>query len=487
MATKVIFSMVLFALTLVGHSQSIFYKTYGGNGYDTGNDVIQLETDSSFYIAGSSSSVSDAPSQAMLLHVDKHGEFLASYFYGGPLSDVGVRVMHKPGVGFWIAGYSNSFSNDANFDFYLIKLNEDYEMVWQKTYGTANWERLHDAILLPDEGVLLVGEVEGLGHSGKDGYAIRTNADGDLVWEETYSGPDDDVIYSCALRDNNSYVVAGKWGTEYADAWAACFDFDGTVIWSKNDYSEDGNRGEYREVRVTPNYIYCVGNWTPPPYAPNTYQPYRTQMFLNGDLFFNRYHYSIAESHVSMSVVQQDEIYLTTESRNVDFVGENGPRCGIFRYNEYLGQPPQYIGFMVYGAKVHAKRMILPLDNDGRVALVGYTEDGGISSGGSNVFFLRIDSTVTSLETVVQHQILSIETPPNIEFSVYPNPSNGVFYLNAQQDLIIRKTELFDNLGRKVFAAGALSPMDFSGFSSGLYYLKLETNLGEITATLSIQ
>jgi hypothetical protein len=94
---------------------------------------------------------------------------------------------------------------------------------------------------------------------------------------------------------------------------------------------------------------------------------------------------------------------------------------------------------------------------------------------------------VASLETVVQHQILSITTPPNIEFSIYPNPSLGIFYLNAQQDLTIRKTELFDNLGRKVYAAGSSTSLDFSGFAKGVYYLKLETNLGEITAILSIQ
>lgn len=486
MATKIIFGWISLTLTAVLYGQSIFYKTYGGNGYDTGSDVIQMASDSSFFIAGSSSSSSEAPSQAMLLHVDKNGAFIASYFYGGQRSDIGVRVMHKPGVGFWIAGYSNSFSADANFDFYVVKLNEQFEVVWQKTYGTSNWERLHDAILLPDEGLVLVGEVEGLGHEGKDGYAVRTDADGDLLWENTYSGPDDDIIYSCALLNLNSFVIAGKWGLSYSDAWAACLDFNGSVIWSKNDYSEDGNRGEYREVRVTPNYIYCVGNWTPPPHEPNAYMPYRTQMFHNGELFFNRYHYSVIESHVTMSVVRQDEIYLTTQSDNPAVVGINGPRCGIFRYNEYLGQPPQYIGFQVHGSKVYAKRMIVPIDTIGRVALVGFIEDSGYSSGGSNVFFLRIDSTVASLENITQQQILSVQTFAPIDFSIYPNPSNGLFQMIYPQHVAIRRIELFDTQGRRVFSAGVLPNLDFRDFPKGLYYLKIETDLGLVTASISI-
>lgn len=486
MATKIIFSLCALLCFLSGQAQSVFYKTYGGTGYDTGYDVIQMQGDSSYFVAGSSSSPGDAPSKAMLLHVDKNGDFLNCYFYGGNRSDVAIKVMHKPGVGFWLAGYSNSFTDDANFDFYLIKLNEQFELQWQKTFGGANWEMLHDAILLPDEGVLLVGEVEGIGHQGKDGYAVRTNANGDVVWDNLYAGPDDVVLYSCTLFDNSSYVVAGKWGVTESNAWLARFDFDGNVIWSKNDYLDDG-LGDYREVRVTENYIYCVGAWNPTPSDPENYRPYRTQMHLNGDLFFNRFNYSPMEFSKSLVVVDQDEIYIAVQIDNPAIVLQNGPHCVIFRYNEYLGFLPQFSGFGVYGAKIHAQKTLKTLDESGRYILVGYTKDTGISFGGSSAFLVKTDGTISSLENVTQHQILSIDAPAHIDFNIYPNPSSGIFNFQMPNDLVINDLLLYNALGQLVLQGKNMEQLDLREYAPGLYQLQINTNKGSISARISIQ
>jgi hypothetical protein len=254
--------------------------------------------------------------------------------------------------------------------------------------------------LLPDNGVLLVGEVEGEGHAGKDAFVVRTDENGDAVWEQTFSGLGDDIAYGCALFDNASVVICGKWGTETPLAWVARINLDGSIVWSRNDYVEENEIGEYREIIKTDNYLYCVGHWTPDPYDELDYRHYRTQMHLTGDLFFNRYDFSPMEFGVSLVVVEQDEIYIVVQSDNPAVVGENGPRCSIFRYNEYLGFLPQFDGFSVFGSKVHAKKMIRTLDEPGRYALVGFTEDPGMSIGGASVFLLKIDGSVSSLETV---------------------------------------------------------------------------------------
>jgi hypothetical protein len=479
MATKIILSTVLFLSAACGFTQSVFYKTYGGSGYDTGQDVIQLESDSSFLIVGSSSSSGPAPNQVLVMQVDKYGEFLKAHFFGGLLSDIGVRIMHKENEGYWIAGYSNSFSADANFDFYLIKLNENFELEWQKTYGSSNWERLWDAILLPDNGVLMVGEVEGLGHEGKDVYMVRTDESGEVLWKQTNSGPKDDVAYGCALFDNSSFVVCGKWGEEEALPWVCRMNFDGTLIWSRNDYLEGENEiGEYREIRKTQNFLYCVGNWTPLHHEETNYRPIRSQLFLTGDLLFNRYDFSLMETGVSMVVVAQDEIYITVESRNPAVVGSNGPRCAIFRYNEFLGFLPQFDGFTVFGAKVHAKKMLRTLDVEGRYALVGFTEDQGMGFGGANVFLLKIDGSVQSLENVVFNPILALESYHDAGFSFYPNPTNSSVSVQLPDTMQALDFTVFDILGKKIMSGIFQTELDFSSLDAGQYQLVLSTNQG---------
>lgn len=485
MAKKIIFSLCALLCLLSGQAQSVFYKTYGGTGYDTGYDVIQMQGDSSYFVAGSSSSPGDAPSKAMLLHVDKNGDFLNSYFYGGNRSDVAIKVMHKPGVGFWLAGYSNSFTDDANFDFYLIKLNEQFELQWQKTFGGANWEMLHDAILLPDEGVLLVGEVEGIGHQGKDGYAVRTNANGDVVWDNIYAGPDDVVLYSCALFDNSSYVVAGKWGVTESNAWVALCDFDGNYIWSKNDYLENIGSGEYRAVEIMNDRIYAFGNFYETGANAEDYRPYRAVIETNGNLHSQHFENAIKQTYVCGTQVDAEANYLVIENRNPAIVGNVDPFAAIFRFTYFL----HFGGYSheVFGAKVYAKNIIKTLDDFGRFMLVGYTKDTGIGLGGSSALLLKLDATVPHLLTVTQHQILSIDAPAHIDFNIYPNPSSGIFNFQMPNDLIINDLLLYNALGQLVLQGKNMEQLDLREYAPGLYQLQINTNKGPISARISIQ
>lgn len=460
-------------MAVYGHTQSIFYKTYGGNGFDTGNDVIQMESDSSFYIAGSSSSSGDAPSKAMLLHVDQHGEFLASYFYGGTRSDIGVRVMHKPGVGFWIAGYSNSFSEDANFDFYLVKINEQYEVEWQKTYGTSNWERLHDAILLPDEGVLLVGEVQGNGVEGKDAYLVRTNAIGEMEWQETYSGSLNDVAYSCALFDNESFLVGGSWGVADWNAWLAKFDLDGNVIWSRNDYLTD-RVGEIREIRLTEGRINFYGNWSPLPYAENTQRKYQGVAHLNNELINNVFENGTNETHKSFAMIRTNRFYGVSEENNPDFAGDGIPRAAIFG-NEGGGY---YIGFSheVYGNQVNPERLIRTLDTC--ILVVGTISDPSYSAGGANVVLLKITEETASLETVNTNQILSIDNFEDTGVLFYPNPTENTINVQVSHNEVGMYFYIINAQGQKVMEGPFSQSIELSNLSPGMYVLQISTNLG---------
>ncbi|MFM7662441.1 MAG: hypothetical protein ACKO6A_07230, partial [Bacteroidota bacterium] len=141
-----------------GFSQISFYKLYSGTGYDRGEGVVQL-ADSSYTITGSSSSWS-GNSDAFLLHLDSLGNYKWSRNYGGNESDIGRRVLFDPSLGYFIAGFSNSFSGNGNFDAYLIRTDDNGNTLWEKTYGTENWEKINDAIITKDSAILMVGETQ---------------------------------------------------------------------------------------------------------------------------------------------------------------------------------------------------------------------------------------------------------------------------------------------------------------------------------------
>jgi hypothetical protein len=476
MATKIILTIAVCFLTVGASAQSFFYNTYGGYGYDTGQDIIQLESDSSYIIVGSSSSSGPAPNQVLLMQVDRFGTFITARFFGGLRSDIGVRVMHRENEGYWIAGYSNSFSDNANFDFYLIKLNENFEFQWHQTYGTNNWERLWDAVLLPDNGVLLVGEVEGLGHVGKDGYIVRTDANGDVLWSETFSGPDDNVVYACTLFDANSILIAGKRGNTASNAWMSRINFDGSVVWNRTDYLDAQGTGEILGIVRTENHIYIHGSYTPPPFQEDNYRPFRIMCQPDGSTFIPHFDNGVLESTVGLCAVETNNVIGLVENKNPSFVNNNGPRALLFAYNINL----DFIGFShtLFGAQVHGKRIIASKDTEGAFVVAGYTEDLGMGFGGSSVFIFKIDKTVPNLEVFTYTSILALESFEEVGFLFYPNPTSASVEIQLPEAIQASSYIVFDISGQKVMSGAFQNELDFTGLPSGQYQLVLSTNHG---------
>ena len=157
-----------------------FNNIYTNNGYDYGKGICQLP-DSSYALTGGSSSFNEGPSDAFLALIDSNGIYKWSKSYGGTETDWGMRVNHVPNYGYYISGVTNSFGA-GGYDFMLVKTDENGTQEWMKTFGGLQWENLHDAIMLADTGMLLVGETKSQGHGAEDLFIVRTDKNGNTLW-----------------------------------------------------------------------------------------------------------------------------------------------------------------------------------------------------------------------------------------------------------------------------------------------------------------
>lgn len=68
------------------------------------------------------------------------------------------------------------------------------------------------------------------------------------------------------------------------------------------------------------------------------------------------------------------------------------------------------------------------------------------------------------------------EVNGNETLNVYPNPSNGHFYINATSQ-IINSIQVFDITGACVYTSNkSLNTIDLSLQKNGIYFLKILTN-----------
>lgn len=85
--------------------------------------------------------------------------------------------------------------------------------------------------------------------------------------------------------------------------------------------------------------------------------------------------------------------------------------------------------------------------------------------------------------------VLSIEDE-NLEegFGVYPNPNNGLFFIETSKKLINAEALVYNNLGQLIYSAPLESnTINLSKFQSGIYYLNIKTEKQLITKKIVIK
>ena len=203
---RILITIFSFLFVTTSWSQQYFYKLYSGNGFDKGEDIIET-MDSSYIVAGSSGSWG-GNSQAFLMKIDTLGNYIWSHPYGGADSEEAVTVMERPGSGFYLAGMSNSMSQ-GNFDAMLIKTDLNGNQEWMKTYANPAWDRINDAVMTKDTGIVMVGYRQALHGSESDILIMRMNKDGDTLWTKTIGTIGEDQATSVTRFQDSLYIVVG--------------------------------------------------------------------------------------------------------------------------------------------------------------------------------------------------------------------------------------------------------------------------------------
>jgi hypothetical protein len=458
--------MLFVSCTLVG--QINFYKTYTGSAFDEGQGIVQIP-DSSYAITGSSGAFSESSGQAYLMLVDSLGGHLWTKSYGGSGSDWGRRVFHKPGVGYVIAGYTNT-TIDGSFNFYLIQTDELGNLISEKNFGTSNWERLWDAVMLSDEGLLLVGESEGENSQMKDMYIVRTDNQGDTLWTKTIATPNDDVAYAVVMIDDTTFAVGGdSWENGQPRSTILNMHIDGTTNW-QNYYGDTVETG-IRDLAYYDNYLFAGGYILPIGQTDWDYWALKTDM---SGLFLKDLTDPGEEKDFISGIVVKNlaEVYLALASDSPDLGAfPEGTDAFVFKFDGeffYKGFSNSYSG--VNPDKVN--QIIYTLDTS--IAFVGTCGDDRYNpSMGSDVMVVKIgpndetSNTADSGNDLVSVSVISKDQ----EFKVYPNPTAETLFIPAK--LKGCKYSIYNSFGKEIQRGDFDSVLDVSFFKSGVYHIKV--------------
>lgn len=204
-------------ISLKAQPPSKWYAKFGGNGVDVAYGV--KETFQKKYIAiGSTSSIGSGAVDAYLILVDSMGQKIWERTFGGALSDVGKRVVTNPSdSGFIFTGFTSSMGS-GGYDVYVVRTDKNGNLVWQRTFGGLDWDFGTDIVMAPDGNVVICGSTYSKGYGKKDAYLLKVNSNtGSLIWEKYYGGVNDDEFKALKIVSSNSIIVATGKTASYND------------------------------------------------------------------------------------------------------------------------------------------------------------------------------------------------------------------------------------------------------------------------------
>ncbi len=256
----------------------LWKKTYGGEYYgEVGYDVLQSR-DGGFFIVGSTSSYGvcpwcakelgqQAPEDVYLIKTDANGNEIWKKVFGGMNNDVAFSGQETSDGGFIVAGVSGSFSGNGVEDVYLLKIDKDGNKIWEKTFGKkGRTEKGSSVRQTSDGGYIIVGQTV-LGGAQwvteSDVYLIKTDANGNEVWEKEFGGDFTDIGYFVEQASDGGYIISGFTGSfeDLSATYLIKTDANGNKVWEKTFEGTSG-LSVRNTVQQTSDggYIIAAGN-----------------------------------------------------------------------------------------------------------------------------------------------------------------------------------------------------------------------------------
>ena len=236
----------------------LWQKSIGGNGDDFATDIKQTN-DGGFIVAGYSNSSDSLVSgnhganDFWMVKLTADGTIQWQKSYGGTSDDKAISIQQTSDDGYIVAGFSNSndgdlTNNNGNNDFWLIKLTANGTLQWQKSLGGSSNDFATAVLQSIDGGYMVVGYTFSIdgdvtnNHGNTDYWLVKLDGNGNLKWQRTYGGSENDYARSVIQTKDGGYLVGGYTASIDGDVtsnqgmddeWVIRTDSLGNQLWQK--------------------------------------------------------------------------------------------------------------------------------------------------------------------------------------------------------------------------------------------------------------
>lgn len=267
-------------------------KSFGFSGHDHSYDVVETADGGFFFVGFLDVTASEGQGNAgkggfLTRHgvgefwgtkLDAQGNLEWRRFFGGTNNDRAHGVVQASDGGFVIAGFSESDDFDisgtkGSYDFWVIKVSGDGELVWERSYGGTGIEISYDIAKTNDNAYVVTGNTFSTdtdiskNNGESDVWLIKIDDTGNLVWEKTFGGTKFDAAQGVRLSKDGGFIISGNTKSVDIDAtsnagendlWVIKTDAEGNLLW-QSSFGGSGLDFGFDAIETDTNGIIFVG------------------------------------------------------------------------------------------------------------------------------------------------------------------------------------------------------------------------------------
>ncbi len=143
------------------------------------------------------------------------------------------------------------------------KVDEGCVICWDKTFGGSDDDEVNWIRQTKEGGYIAAGYTKSKGAGYMDAWILKLDSNGNLMWDKTFGGSENDDAKSILPTNDGKYIVAGytySKGAGSEDAWVFELDTNGNLEWEKT-YGGSKYDGA-NQIQPTNDGGYVVASWT---------------------------------------------------------------------------------------------------------------------------------------------------------------------------------------------------------------------------------
>lgn len=183
-------------------------RTIGGEKEDSAKSLTRTK-DGNMVMVGHREVESSGNKDFFVMKLDQNGQKIWAKTYGGKYADSLAGVTASSDGGIVATGKTRSFGSEQT-DLSVMKFDTAGKLIWHKIYGFKYYEYGNAVTSTEDGGFMIAGGTNTLGNGGHSVYMLALDKSGKLIWSHVYGDREKDRAHGIARMSDGSIIVAGE-------------------------------------------------------------------------------------------------------------------------------------------------------------------------------------------------------------------------------------------------------------------------------------